>query len=447
MRATRPPLELPRSTAYLADARTVLARGTGSAARLRHRSPTPVFASADGARCTDVDGNVYLDYVLALGPLFLGHRPRPVIDAVQALLETGELLCGGPHEREAELARLIVRTVPGAERVVLSTTGSEAVHVAIRIARARTGRRTVLKFDGHYHGWIEPVNVNALGSPPAVGAPPFAVVPPVAEVGVPGEVVVGPWNDLDALAGLLDRFAGEIACVLMEPVPCNFGSFLPAPGYLEGARDLCRAHGALLVFDEVVTGFRLALGGAQELLGVQPDLAVFAKAIASGFSLAAVAGTADAMAPITDGPVQPGGTYNGAAPPVVAAIATVEHLRTNRDTLYPHVDALGRRLAASIDAAAAAAGLPLHASQVGGVVQLLWRPRLPLRDYADARTCDQGPVARLAAHVLGEGVLVHERGLLFLSAAHSHADVDETVAAFGRAIEALGAELPAGGDG
>ncbi len=428
---------LPRSTAHLAAARTVLARGTGSSARLRRLSPTPVFAAADGARCVDLDGTSYLDYILALGPLFLGHRPTPVLDAVRSALDGFELVCGGPHRREAELARLIVDVVPGAERVVLSTTGSEAVQVAIRIARARTGRRTVLKFDGHYHGWIEPVNVNALGSPPVSGPPPLALVPPIAEVGTPGEVLVCPWNDLDALAAVLDRFGRDIACILMEPVPCNFGTFLPAPGYLKGARRLCAQHGTLLVFDEVVTGFRLALGGAQELLGVEPDLAVFAKAMASGFAIAAVAGTADAMAPTTDGPVHPGGTFNGALPGVAAAIATIGYLRSERAVLYPRVDALGLRLAEGINAAAAAAAVPLHASQVGGVVQLLWKPRLPLGSYADARTCDQEPVAMIAASLLEDCILVHERGLLFLSAAHTEADIDETVAAFRRAIDGL----------
>jgi glutamate-1-semialdehyde 2,1-aminomutase len=440
-------IALPRSTGYLEDARTVLARGTGSSARLRKLSPTPVLASGEGARCADIDGNTYLDYVLALGPLFLGHRPRPVLDAVRAVLGSDDILCGGPHPREAELARLIVEIVPGAERVVLSTTGSEAVQVAIRIARARTGRRTVLKFDGHYHGWIEPVNVNALGGAPVAGDPPLALVAPIAEVGVPGEVLVCPWNDLAALRTMLDRFGDEIACVLMEPVPCNFGTFLPAPGYLEGARELCRAHGALLIFDEVVTGFRLALGGAQELLGVEPDLAVFAKAIASGFAIAAVAGTADAMAPTTDGPVQPGGTFNGATIGVVAAVATLQHLRAGRGVLYPRVAALAGRLADGIGAAAAAASLPLHASRVGGVVQLLWRPRLPMRNYADARTCDQAPVAMLAALVLESGILVHERGLMFLSAAHTEADIDETLVAFRRAIDALATSLADGAAG
>jgi glutamate-1-semialdehyde 2,1-aminomutase len=438
-------VHLPRSSAYLDDARSVLARGTGSAGRLRHLDETPVLASGRGARCTDLDGNTYIDYFLAFGPLFLGHRPQPVLDAVMAHLAGDAIIAGGPHALEAELARLIVETVPCAERVVLSTTGSEAVQVAIRIARAKTGRRTVLKFDGHYHGWMEPVNVNALGTVPVAGPPPLELVPSVAAAGVPGEVIVCPWNDVAALEAMLTRFGDEIACVIMEPVPCNFGTFLPAPGYLKSCRDLCRRHGVVLIFDEVVTGFRLALGGAQELLGVTPDMAVFAKAIGSGFTIAAVAGTAEAMAPAVDGPVFIGGTYNGAGPPAAAAIATLAHLRDHPE-IYDRVDLLGRRLADQVNGAATRSGLPLYASQIGGVIQLLWRPRRPLRDYADARTCDQTPVARLTGLLLAEGVLVHERGLMFVSAAHTDADVDHTVAAFDRSVAAL-ATLLAGEEG
>jgi glutamate-1-semialdehyde 2,1-aminomutase len=437
-------VHLPRSSAYLEAAQSVLARGSGSAARLRRLSETPVIASGDGAHCTDLDGNTYIDYFLAFGPLFLGHRPQPVIDAVTTYLSGDEIISGGPHVREAELARLIVETVPCAERVVLSTTGSEAVQAAIRIARARTRKRTVLKFDGHYHGWMEPVNVNALGTEPVLGPPPLQLIPSVAEVGVPGEVIVCPWNDTDALEVMLTRFGDEIACVLMEPVPCNFGTFLPAPGYLSACRELCRAHDVVLIFDEVVTGFRLALGGAQELLGTTPDMAVFAKAIASGFTMAAVAGTAEAMAPVTEGSVFVGGTYNGAGPSAAAAIATIEYLREHGDQVYGRVDRLAARLADAINEAAVAAEIPLFASQVGGVIQLLWRARHPLRNYADARTCDQTPVARLTGLVLADGVLAHERGLMFVSAAHTDADVDRTIAAFARGVAALAGTLAEG---
>ncbi len=327
----------------------MLARGTGSAGRLRHLDETPVLASGRGARCTDLDGNTYIDYFLAFGPLFLGHRPQPVLDAVMAHLAGDAIIAGGPHALEAELARLIVETVPCAERVVLSTTGSEAVQVAIRIARAKTRRRTVLKFDGHYHGWMEPVNVNALGTVPVAGPPPLELVPSVAAAGVPGEVIVCPWNDVAALEAMLTRFGDEIACVIMEPVPCNFGTFLPAPGYLEACRDLCRRHGVVLIFDEVVTGFRLALGGAQELLGVTPDMAVFAKAIGSGFTIAAVAGTAEAMAP------------RGRRPGVHRRYLQRRGARRRRrrsrrsptcattPEIYDRVDLLGRRLADQVN--------------------------------------------------------------------------------------------------
>ena len=293
---------------------------------------------------------------------------------------------------EAELARLIVETVPCAERVVLSTSGSEAVQVAVRIARAKTRKRTVLKFDGHYHGWMEPVSVNALGTVPVTGPPPLELVPSVAEAGLPGEVIVCPWNDTAALAAMLERFGHEIACVIMEPVratsaPSCRRRAISRPAAISAGRTTWSS-----IFDEVVTGFRLALGGAQELLGVTPDMAVFAKAIASGSTIAAVAGTAEAMAPAADGPVYIGGTYNGAGPSAAAAIATIGHLRDHPE-IYGRVDALTGKLAGAINDAAASAGLPLFASQVGGVVHCCGD-----RGSRSATTPGRAPAIRLRSH-------------------------------------------------
>ncbi len=437
MSATAPPFSLDASAAYLRRAEASLARGVGSAARARTLSPAPVLVAAEGARVRDLDGNEYVDLVMGLGPLLLGHRPAPVVEAVRAALDDGSVLCGGPHPREAELAELVCETVPCAERVVYASTGSEGVHAAIRIARATTGRRLVVKFDGQYHGWIDPVFVNALGTPPEHGAAPLPLTPNVDGAPAPDDVILCPWNDADALDALMARLGPQVACVLMEPVPCNFGTFRPDDGYLEAVRETCDRHGALLVFDEVVTGFRLALGGAQELFGVTPDLAVLAKAIASGFGLAMVAGTAAAMSSATAGPVRQGGTYNASGPGVAAAIATIRHLQGAGPELYAGLDRRGAALAAGLEAAGREHGLPLVAMQVGSVVQLLWNPRRPVRSYADARADDQAPVAAIADALLQRGVLVPERGLCFLSTAHGDADVAQVVAAVREAAAEL----------
>jgi glutamate-1-semialdehyde 2,1-aminomutase len=428
---------LSRSAEYMSRAEQSLARGVGSIARHRQLSPPPVVVHADGAHCQDIDGNHYVDFVMALGPLFLGHRPREVLEAVRRHLDSDALLCGGPHPGEEELARLVCETLPCAERLIYCASGSEALHAAIGIARATTKRRLVVKFDGHYHGWIDPLFVNAPGLAPQRGAAPLPTVPNEDGAASPSDVMVVAWNDWSSLSAILGKYAQTVACVVMEPVPCNFGTFLADPGYLERVKAACREIGALLVFDEIITGYRLRLGGAQELLGVTPDLAAIAKAVASGFQLAAVAGTEAAMASALEGPVRHGGTYNAAGPAVTAACATVRILRRDRDVLYPRLDDAGHRLASGIQRAGERRGLPLVVHQVGSVLQLLWNPRTPVRSYADALASPQWPIAALADRLLARGVLAHERGLWYLSAAHTDADIDVAVHAVDDALEEL----------
>ncbi|MFE2037432.1 aspartate aminotransferase family protein [Streptomyces scopuliridis] len=330
-----------RSRSHLDRARQVIPRGVSSAKRAALR-PTPLaFVRAAGSRITDVDGNEYVDYVAGYGPMLLGHQPASVLEAVREQLAAG-VLYGGQHEAEAELAERIVRLVPSAERVLLSVTGSEAVQAALRVARAATGRRAIVKFEGHYHGWLDPVTANGPGSPAGSGPTPRPVVVPDHSVVGP-EVLVCPWNDTQALADLLARHGTETAAVIMEPVAVNGGNLFAQEGYLAEARRLCDQYGCLLVFDEVVTGFRLALGGAQQRLNVVPDLTVLAKALGSGFPISAVAGRAEVMR-VAEGPVAHSGTYNGNALSVVAANATLDVLETKQDTVYPLLERLSGEL-------------------------------------------------------------------------------------------------------
>jgi glutamate-1-semialdehyde 2,1-aminomutase len=415
------------SAAAMERARRVLARGVSSAARLRTAAPTRVMAQADGAVLRDVDGNVYVDYVLGLGPVILGHRPEPVLDAVRASLERG-IAFGASHEGEAVLGEQLVDVLPCAEVVTLVSTGSEAVHLALRIAREATGRSRIVKFDGHYHGWIDPLFVNAPGSAP-ITASPAAATHAVRGQDASSDVSVVRWHDLAEL----ERAFAEgppPAAVIMEPISCNFGAVLPDPAYADGVRELCTRHGALLIYDEVLTGFRMALGGAQERLGVTPDLVVCSKAVASGFPLALVAGSSAAMAPIVDGAVRPAGTCSGSPTSVAAAIATVGELSRRRAELYPHLERLGGILADGIRQAAQAAGAPLSVNQVGSVLQLFWGLDGPVRTYADACASDGAKVAELTAGLLPHGIHAAERGLLLLCAAHTDAHVEQTLAGF-----------------
>ena len=423
------------SAVHMERARRVLTRGVGSALHAVQR-PTPLaIAEASGSRLVDVDGNAYVDYVLGFGPILLGHRPPAVVRAVEAQLRRG-ILYGAQHQGEVELAEQLVELIPSAELAAFSSSGSEAIQAALRFARAATGRRLVIKFDGHYHGWLDPVHVSGPALPPSseTGGPRH-VVPGLP---APADLLTCRWNDLDAITRLVGNHHGAVAAVLMEPVPCNFGAYEPLPGYLEGVRELCDRHGVVLIFDEVMTGFRIGLGGAQGRYGVRPHLTVLAKALASGFLLSAVVGSAEVMSVAhSDGPVRHVGTYNANPVSVAAANATLAELRRGGDELYRELDARAARLAQGLRDAAAAVGAPLVVNQIGAVLHLLWAPRLPLRSHEDAYASDTAAVADVAAHLLGSGVFALERGLWFISTAHTDDDVDVTVAAAEAAIAAV----------
>jgi glutamate-1-semialdehyde 2,1-aminomutase len=432
--STRP---RPASEAVLARAAEVIARGAASAARLRIAARPLVIDRAVGSVLRDVDGTQYVDYVLGLGPVILGHRPPAVLVAVAAAHERG-VIFAAPQPEELELAEVVVNTIPSAEVVAFACTGSEGVHLAVRIARSRTGRRRIVKFDGHYHGWIDPLFVNTPWMAPLSEAP----CPATAAVGGepdPADVTATHWHDLPSLERAL-RDGPPVAAVVMEPIPCNFGSMVPDAAYMSGVRRLCDEHGALLLFDEVLTGFRMALGGAQARLGVLPDLTVFSKAIASGFPLALVAGTRDAMAPAIDGPIRPGGTFNGFPASVAAAVATVRELVRRENELYPRLDALGARMGDGIREAARSSGAPLSVNQVGSVLQLFWGVGDSVDSYATAMRSDRMALAELAGRLLDHGVHVHERGLMLLCAAHEEQQIDSTAAAFATVLAAMAAE-------
>jgi glutamate-1-semialdehyde 2,1-aminomutase len=421
-----------RSRAAAERAGALIPRGVSSAMRAEQR-PVPLQVErARGSRLWDADGNELVDYVLGFGAAFLGHAPEPVVEAVAAAAGGG-LATGARHAGETAFAELVVAAFPSAEMVAPMTTGSEAVHAAVRIARAATGRRDVVKFAGHYHGWLDPVFVAGPGSP-VITTPERGGAPGTLGAGDRGEVIVCPWNNPDALEDALAMT--PVAGVLMEPVPCNFGTFEPAPGYLERARELCDAAGAVLIFDEVITGVRLALGGAQERYGVVPDLTVLSKGIGSGLPVAALAGREHVMRTAA-GPMHMVGTYNGTHVPMAAARATLEELTRRAGDLYPALDALSAALADGLRQAGARHGAPLVVQQVGPVLQLLWAPREPVRSYADANEHDREAVARLSELLVEEGVNSLARGLWFVSAAHDAGDVERTVAAADRALARL----------
>lgn len=410
------------SRAQQRRARRSLAGGVATAYRAPQQ-PVPIsFSGGQGSRLTDIDGNEYVDYALAFGPMLLGHSPERVIQAVQRQLSTG-IGYGACHTVESELAEAVCRAVPSAELCVFSNSGSEAVHAALRIARAVTGRSRVIKFLGHFHGWLDPLFVGIPGlrdaSPATAGQDPSAS----------SAVTVCPWNDLDALRSVL---ADDVAAVIMEPIAVNGGCLFSAPGYLTEVRRLTEQAGALLIFDEVITGFRLSLGGAQERLGVVPDLSVLGKALGAGFPISAVCGRSEIMDEVASGRVRHVGTFNANPVCATAALAAITELESNASELYPRLDELGSQLAGLLREEAADAGLPLVVNQIGGVAHAFCSSE-PVVSHGDTLATDVVAYRHFAEALLDEGVHVISRGLLYVSTVHADIDLDKTREAVAKA--------------
>jgi glutamate-1-semialdehyde 2,1-aminomutase len=414
-----------RSRSQHERASRTLAGGVATAFRAA-QSPVPItFERGSGARLWDIDGNEYVDYALAFGPMLLGHSPKPVIAEVERQLRRG-IGFGASHHLEAELAEAVCRTVPSGELCVFSNTGSEAVHAAVRIARAATARRRVIKFRGHYHGWFDSIHVAVsanLDGPGTEGQDPDAAA----------SVTICDWDDLPAL----EMCVGEdVAAIIMEPVAVNGGCFLPSAGYLEGVRSLATRIGAVLIFDEVITGYRVSLGGAQERLHVVPDLTVLGKALGAGMPISAVCGSADVMDVVRSGYLAHVGTFNANPICASAAYAAITTLERDRDEIYPQLDAATAELSDTFGSAGAEAGVPLRVNHFGGAAYGFISDR-PVQAIPDLKWADAAAYRRLAALLLDEGVHVIPRGLLYVSSAHTEADLTETRAAVHRAAERL----------
>ena len=398
-------------------------------------TPTPlVFERGDGAILYDIDGNALIDYYLAMGPMILGHIPEPVRQAAIEQLSRG-ILYGGQSHVEAEVAELFCHLVPCAERVRFAVSGSEVVQLALRLARAATGRKTILKFDGHYHGWIDNVLVSVAATAENAG-PADAPARNPASIGQDADAwrntEVLSWNDLGSVERRLA--AGDVAAVLMEPAMCNSGGILPVAGYLEGVRAACTRYGTVLIFDEVITGFRVAPGGAQQLFGVTPDLATFAKCLGNGFPTAAVGGKAEIMDRVMSGVVH-GGTYNTQAVAMAAALATLRELADG--SVINGIDRQGRRLMSAIASALKAASIPATVTGFPQVFNVAFGPTVPGRNYRDLLAVDKARYIRFVHALLKRRVRVLERGTWFLSSCHDDDIIDRTI----ETVEAVASEV------
>ncbi len=419
-----------RSRELFDQATEVIPGGAGSSARTAKFGwmPYPPFmAQGTGSRIRDVDGHEYVDYLLGLGPMILGHRHPVVTRAVaDAITEYGTCF-GLPYELEIEAARKVVDAVPGVEMVRFTNSGSEAVGSAIRIARACTGRRLLIRFEGHYHGWQDTVYWSNHVDPAAAG-PASRPRPVPSGPGVPAELaatlIVLTWNDAESFAAVMAEHGDQVAAVITEPAVFNTGCILPEPGYLELLRELTARHGALLIFDEVITGFRFARGGAQEYFGVTPDLTTMAKGLGGGFPVAAIGGSREVMSIIAEGRYSHSGTYNANVVACAAVSATMDLLA--EPGLFERQRALGERLMAELRSLAGAACLPVIIEGLGTVFQI-WFSDRPIRNWRDAeRYAREDLFTTWWQEMLLRGVLFHPSQYenLFVSLVHTDADVD-----------------------
>ena len=382
----------------------------------------PVFIQkGEGARVTDVDGNEYIDYVGSYGPLILGHAPEPVLIAVNKAASRGTSF-GMPTELEMRLAQLVIEAVPGVEVVRFVNSGTEAAMSAIRLARAATGRNKVIKCTGCYHGHSDALLVQAGSGAMTLGVPSSPGVPE----SVTANTVLVPFNDLDAVRTAMEQHPGEIAAMCVEPIAGNMGCVPPDEGYLKGLRELCDEHGALLLFDEVMTGFRVARGGAQELYGVTPDLTCLGKVVGGGLPCAAYGGKEALMRQVSpDGPVYQAGTLSGNPLAMAAGIATLEQLD---GVVYAQLRQSGAVLAAGLGEAASQAGVSLTVQHVGSMVCPFFRDE-PVRNYEDAMDCSTAAFAVFFKAMLDRGVILppSQFETWFISTRHDEATIRETL--------------------
>jgi glutamate-1-semialdehyde 2,1-aminomutase len=417
-----------RSGKLLERAKKVLDGGVSSEFRKYNHPHAIFYTHGKGSRIYDVDGNEYLDFTLSQGPLLLGHSHPEVLKAINEYSEKGQLFAG-QHIKEIELAEKLHQIIPSAEMMRFCLDGSEAVQTAFRIARAKTGRQKFLRFEGHYHGWMDNVcwgistpSVAALGDREHPDVYPWSEgLPQHSE----DEFIILPWNDLSLVKKTIAEQHEEIAAIITEPIMCNNGCILPEEGFMQGLRDICNQYGIALIFDEVITGFRVSLGGAQQYFGITPDLSIFAKAMGSGYPISAIVGLKEWMNVIEDAKVIHAGTMNSSNATVAAALTTIEILKAEQP--YARIFEYGKKLMEGLKQAAAKTSQNLVVQGFGPMVHSGFTDSGEAKDYRDTLSYDKAKLGKFIAGMHDKGIRVIGRGLWYISAAHVEEDIDQAV--------------------
>ena len=422
-----------RSEKLFEEAKKLMPGGVNSP--VRAFQPYPFFTKrGQGSRIIDVDGNEYIDYCLGFGPLILGHAYPKIVEAVKAQLELGSLY-GTPTEQEVDLARLISKTVPSAEMIRLVSTGGEATMAALRAARGYTGKNKIIKFEGCYHGAHDYVLVKAGSGATTFGMPD--------SLGIPEETtrntIVIPFNDVEKLEKTIKENKDALAAVIVEPVIGNIGVVLPKTGFLETLRELTESYGVVLIFDEVITGFRLALGGAQEYFDVTPDMTTLGKILGGGLPMAAYAGKEEIMKLIApSGKVYQAGTYSGNPLSVAAGLTVLRLLRERGNDFYTSMERKCEAIVKPLRDAISEAGMKLQINHIASMFQLFFTDK-PVFDYASTKASDNTKFMKFHASLLKKGVFLpaSQFETCFLSEAHSSEDLKRTVDCFQEALTAI----------
>jgi glutamate-1-semialdehyde 2,1-aminomutase len=428
-------LDLTKSRALQQRAERVIPGGVDSPARAFKSvgGDPPIIVRGSGSRMWDADGNEYIDYVGSWGPLILGHAHPEVVAAIERATRDGASF-GASTPSEAELAELVVEAMPSVEMVRFVSSGTEATMSAIRLARGFTKRNRIIKFEGCYHGHADSLLVKGGSGLATLGIPDSAGVP--AELAQLTSAL--PYNDIAAVEEAFEKFPDKFACVIVEPVVGNMGCVPPAPNYLKELRELCTRRGVLLIFDEVMTGFRLAYGGAQELFGIKPDLTTMGKIIGGGLPVGAYGGRRDIMNMVSPlGPVYQAGTLSGNPLAMAAGISTLKILREKKTQIYPQLESHAQKLVQGILAAAKQAGIKMTANRVGSMFTWFFSEN-PVTDWTTASTVDAKRFGKFHRAMLENGIYLppSQFEAAFLSAAHSQADIDRTIASASSALKA-----------
>jgi glutamate-1-semialdehyde 2,1-aminomutase len=420
-----------KSTAAHAKAKTLMPGGVNSPVRAYNavgRDPIAI-AKGKGCRVTDIDGNEYVDYVGSYGPLILGHAAEPVVAAITKTAQHGTSF-GMPTELETMLAEAVVEAVPSIDVVRFVNSGTEAAMSALRLARAATGRTKVIKCVGCYHGHTDAMLVSAGSGATTLGTPSSPGVPE----GLVKNTLLVPYNDLDAVEAMMKANQGEVACMAVEPIAGNMGCIPPAPGYLEGLRRLCDEHGVLLLFDEVMTGFRVNYGGAQTLYGVTPDLTCLGKVVGGGLPCAAYGGREALMRQVApDGAMYQAGTLSGNPLAMAAGLATLEALKADGFAAYAQLEETARKLEMGLIEAAESADVPIFLTRVGSMVCPFFVADAgqQVTNYDDATSCRTDRFAAFFGAMLDEGVVLPpaQYEAWFVGTAHDTEAIETTIAA------------------